>query len=222
MADMQEKLVSVPEGNDGAPEGAAVKKPKFVTKDLIMCVVVLVAIALVAGVLLGVVNWLTYVDPDAAIMEQVASYYGVSADKVVSVPERVVEGDSSYVAGCYAVETDEGVVYVYHSVGSGSKDGTLELLVHISADGTIKALEEYAQSETAGYFDRVFSANMGKYVGKNVFDIGQFDLVKDPGSVVDDGDIDAVSQATLTSRGINNAVNAAAAAFIAYAEEVGA
>lgn len=195
------------------------KRTKFLTKDVVMCVVVLAAIALIAGVLLGVMNWVTYVDPEAAIMEQIAKYYGVAADDVTSVPERVVGGGSSYVDGCYAVTAEDGTpIYVYHAVGSGAKDGTLELLVHIAADGTIKEVEEYSQSETAGYFDRVISANRGKYVGKNAKDVGQFDLVKGEGSVTDDGDIDAVSQATLTSRGINNAVNAAVAAFNAYEE----
>lgn len=195
------------------------KRTKFLTKDVVMCVVVLAAIALIAGVLLGVMNWVTYVDPEAAIMEQIAKYYGVAADDVTSVPERVVGGGSSYVDGCYAVTAEDGtLIYVYHAVGSGAKDGTLELLVHIAADGTIKEVEEYSQSETAGYFDRVISANRGKYVGKNAKDVGQFDLVKGEGSVTDDGDIDAVSQATLTSRGINNAVNAAVAAFNAYEE----
>lgn len=205
--------------SSGAEDGSNSKRTKFLTKDVVMCVVVLAAIALIAGVLLGVMNWVTYVDPEAAIMEQIAKYYGVAADDVTSVPERVVDGGSSYVDGCYAVTAEDGtLVYVYHAVGSGAKDGTLELLVHIAADGTIKEVEEYSQSETAGYFDRVISANRGKYVGKNAKDVGQFDLVKGEGSVTDDGDIDAVSQATLTSRGINNAVNAAVAAFNAYEE----
>ena len=203
----------------GAGDGSNSKRTKFLTKDVVMCVVVLAAIALIAGVLLGVMNWVTYVDPEAAIMEQIAKYYGVAADDVTSVPERVVYGGSSYVDGCYAVPAEDGtLIYVYHAVGSGAKDGTLELLVHIAADGRIKEVEEYSQSETAGYFDRVISANRGKYVGKNAKDVGQFDLVKGEGSVTDDGDIDAVSQATLTSRGINNAVNAAVAAFNAYEE----
>lgn len=203
----------------GVEDDSNSKRTKFLTKDVVMCVVVLAAIALIAGVLLGVMNWVTYVDPEAAIMEQIAKYYGVAADDVTSVPERVVEGGSSYVDGCYAVTAEDGtLIYVYHAVGSGAKDGTLELLVHIAADGTIKEVEEYSQSETAGYFDRVISANRGKYVGKNAKDVGQFDLVKGEGSVTDDGDIDAVSQATLTSRGINNAVNAAVAAFNAYEE----
>lgn len=205
--------------SSGAEDDGNSKRTKFLTKDVVMCVVVLAAIALIAGVLLGVMNWVTYVDPEAAIMEQIAKYYGVAADDVTSVPERVVGGGSSYVDGCYAVTAEDGtLIYVYHTVGSGAKDGTLELLVHIAADGTIKEVEEYSQSETAGYFDRVISANRGKYVGKNAKDVGQFDLVKGEGSVTDDGDIDAVSQATLTSRGINNAVNAAVAAFNAYEE----
>ena len=95
-------------------------KQKFVTRDVVMCIVVLAAIALVAGVLLGAMNWLTYVDPEAAILERVAGYYSVSADAVVSVPERVVSEGSSYVSGCYAVETGSGTVYVYHAVGIDS------------------------------------------------------------------------------------------------------
>lgn len=222
-----ERQTSSGAGDDGnerqtfsdAGDDSNSKRTKFLTKDVVMCVVVLAAIALIAGVLLGVMNWVTYVDPEAAIMEQIAKYYGVAADDVTSVPERVVGGGSSYVDGCYAVTAEDGtLIYVYHAVGSGAKDGTLELLVHIAADGTIKEVEEYSQSETAGYFDRVISANRGKYVGKNAKDVGQFDLVKGEGSVTDDGDIDAVSQATLTSRGINNAVNAAVAAFNAYEE----
>lgn len=190
-------------------------KKKFVTRDVVMCIVVLAAIALVAGVLLGAMNWLTYVDPEAAILEQIAGYYSVSADAVVSVPERVVSEGSSYVSGCYAVETGSGTVYVYHAVGSGAKGGTLEVLVHIGADGEITEIEEYSQSETAGYFKKVFDANRTKYIGKNVAELGSFDLV---GTVVDDNDIDKVSTATLTSTGLNNAVNAAAYAFNNYKE----
>ena len=164
----------------------------------------------------GLVNWLTYVDPDQAIREQLAGYYGVGADEVVALPDAVTEG-SSYVAAAYVVNTAEGAVTVYHSVGSGAKGGTLELLVHIGEDGVITDIEVYAQSETAGYMDRVISANKNKYVGKNVFETGEFDLVKGEGSVADAGDVDAVSQATFTSRGLNNAVNAAVASFLANA-----
>ena len=83
------------------------------------------------------------------------------------------------------------------------------------ADGEITEIEEYSQSETAGYFKKVFDANRTKYIGKNVAELGSFDLVD---TVVDDNDIDKVSTATLTSTGLNNAVNAAAYAFNNYKE----
>lgn len=218
VADERENTVveaAAPEAEKTGTGDVPPAKKKFVTRDVVMCIVVLAAIALVAGVLLGAMNWLTYVDPEAAILEQVAGYYSVSADAVVSVPERVVSEGSSYVSGCYAVETGSGTVYVYHAVGSGAKSGTLEVLVHIGADGEITEIEEYSQSETAGYFKKVFDANRTKYIGKNVAELGSFDLV---GTVVDDNDIDKVSTATLTSTGLNNAVNAAAYAFNNYKE----
>lgn len=218
VADERENTVveaAAPEAEKTGTGDVPPAKKKFVTRDVVMCIVVLAAIALVAGVLLGAMNWLTYVDPEAAILEQVAGYYSVSADAVVSVPERVVSEGSSYVSGCYAVETGGGTVYVYHAVGSGAKSGTLEVLVHIGADGEITEIEEYSQSETAGYFKKVFDANRTKYIGKNVAELGSFDLV---GTVVDDNDIDKVSTATLTSTGLNNAVNAAAYAFNNYKE----
>ena len=88
----------------GAPQ-AETKKPKFVTKDVIMCVVVLVAIALVAGVLLGVMNWVTYVDPDAAILSQLAGYYGVDSSLVSKAEDRVINaGGKDEVLGCYVVK----------------------------------------------------------------------------------------------------------------------
>lgn len=218
VADERENTVveaAAPEAERTGTGDVPPAKKKFVTRDVVMCIVVLAAIALVAGVLLGAMNWLTYVDPEAAILEQVAGYYSVSADAVVSVPERVVSEGSSYVSGCYAVETGSGTVYVYHAVGSGAKSGTLEVLVHIGADGEITEIEEYSQSETAGYFKKVFDANRTKYIGKNVAELGSFDLVD---TVVDDNDIDKVSTATLTSTGLNNAVNAAAYAFNNYKE----
>ena len=211
MADKECDIITSEGGSQG---GAALKRNAFFGKDVWMCIVVLAAIALVAGVLLGLVNWLTYVDPDQVIREQLAGYYGVGADEVVALPDAVTEG-SSYVAAAYVVNTAEGAVAVYHSVGSGAKGGTLELLVHIGEDGVITDIEVYAQSETAGYMDRVISANKSKYVGKNVFETGEFDLVKGESSVADAGDVDAVSQATFTSRGLNNAVNAAVASFLA-------
>lgn len=190
------------------------KKPKFVTKDVVMCVVVLVLIAVVAGVLLGVMNWLTYVDPDATIISQVAKYYGVDSSLVVKSEERLVNsGGKDEVLGCYVVKDAEGndVAYVYRASGSGAKGGTVELLVHISAEGIIKDLEEYSQSETAGYFKKVMDANKAKYIGVDITKIQNFEL-----NGKGENGVDAVSNATRTSNAVNNAVNAAVYAFNNY------
>ena len=40
------------------------------TKDVLKCIIVLTAIALVAGLLLGTVNYFTYVDSDSAMLKK--------------------------------------------------------------------------------------------------------------------------------------------------------
>ena len=45
-------------------------KKKFKLGDVAKCTLVLTVIALVAGLLLGIVNWVTYVDPDGVIAEK--------------------------------------------------------------------------------------------------------------------------------------------------------
>lgn len=190
------------------------RKPK-ISKDVVMCVVVLSAIALVAGVLLGVMNWLTYEDPELKIIRSVAEAYGVEETAVSAQADRVInlDGGTGSVQRCFKVEKNGEVVYVYHSVGKGAKSGTLELLVHITSKGLIREVEEYSQSETAGYFKRVMDANRQKYLGVNITLIDEFELVKN-GSA--DNEIAQVTNATMTSRGINNAINAAVYAFNSY------
>ena len=69
------------------------------TKDILKCIIVLTAIALVAGVLLGVVNFFTYVDPDAAMLEEIGETYGVGSSQIEKANDRVINksGEKSYV-----------------------------------------------------------------------------------------------------------------------------
>lgn len=200
-------------------QAPAPKKSKFVTKDLILCVVVLTLIAVVAGVLLGAMNWLTYVDDEAVIMEKISKYYSVDSQNVEKTPERAVnDGSKNKVSACYTAKDGDGKVlgFVYRAVGSGAKDGTLELLVYVSEEGVIQEIEEYSQNETAGYFAKVYKAVKEKYVGVNITGIEMFELVKDSASLP--GQIEQVSQATYTTKGFNNALNAVVYAFNNYEE----
>ncbi len=196
--------------NEVANNSKRGKARRFFGNEIIKCTLVLVAIAVVAGALLGVLNWVTYVDPDGAIMEKVSAYYGVTLESVVK-SEDLANYDN--INAVFTASDDSGVVgYCYYSVGTGAKDGTLELLVYIDKDGIIKEIAVYAQGETAGYFAKVEKANKAKYIGIDVDEIDGLTLVKGDGDI-QNGVIDSVSQATYTSRGYHNAIAVAVNAY---------
>ncbi|MGN0744419.1 MAG: FMN-binding protein [Christensenellales bacterium] len=198
-------------------------KKKFKLGEVTKCSLVLAVIAIVAGLLLGIVNWATYVDADAEIMEKCRAFYsqqGVAVTDVVKDDEMAsYDYDSkNYVLSCFVAKDGENVVgYCYYTVGGGAKDGSIETLVFIGADGVIKDISVYKQGETAGYFDRVEKANKQKYVGLNCTTIEKLELVSSS-SATQEGQIDAVSQATYTSTGYHNSVATAVYAFRAYTD----
>lgn len=200
-------------------ENSAKTKKKFKLGTVAKCTLVLVVIAVVAGILLGVVNWLTYVDPDSVIIEKCATVYEVSADNVSKNDDRVYtyKNTKNLVKSCFEAKDESGNVlgYCYYSVGAGAKDGEIELLVYIDAKGVIKDIEVYEQGETAGYFDRVEKANKSKYVGLDITKIDRLTLISSGSEPTAEGEIAAVSQATYTSTGYHNAVAAAVYAYLA-------
>ncbi len=199
-------------------KNGAKNKKKFKLGTVGKCTLVLVVIAVVAGILLGVVNWLTYVDPDSVIIEKCANQYKVSVDNVSKNEDRVYtyKDTKNLVKSCFEAKDGDGNVlgYCYYSVGAGAKDGEIELLVYIDANGIIKEIEVYEQGETAGYFDKVENANRTKYVGLDITKIDRLTLLPSGSEAQAEGEIAAVSQATYTSTGYHNAVAAAVYAFL--------
>ncbi len=194
-------------------------KKKFKLGDVAKCTIVLTVIALVAGLLLGIVNWVTYVDPDGVIAEKCTAQFGsetsVKDEKLASYDY----DKNNYIESCFVAKNGEEIVgYCYYAVGGGAKDGSIELLVFIDKDGIIKEITVYEQGETAGYFDKVEKANKPKYVGLNAKTIKKLELVKNK-SELEEGEISAVSSATYTSTGYHNAVAAAVYAFRTYISE---
>ncbi len=194
--------------NEQAPQ--APKKKKFVLGDVAKCTLALTVIALVAGLLLGIVHWVTYVDPDSVIMDKVVAYFGAST---VEKDEQIASFDydkNNYVETCFVALNDSGerIGYCYYAVGGGAKDGSIELLVYVDQNNTIVEVECYEQGETAGYFDKVEKANKSKYVGLNISEISKLDLVKNQSETVD-GEVNVVSSATYTSTGYHNAIASA-------------
>jgi len=188
----------------------APKKENFFKGPIFKCVIVLTLIATIAGALLGLVNYFTYVDADAVNLEKVAAYYSVSADAVSKSDKSFDNINALYIAK----DGDNIKGYCFHAVGTGAKDGTMELLVYIGADGKISEIAVYSQGETAGYFDKVEKANKSKYIGTDLDDVNiAFDKKGKLVSTDDTKYIAAVSSATYTSTGYHNAIAAAAAAY---------
>lgn len=186
------------------------KKQKRKLSEVAKCTIALTVIALVAGLLLGIVNWATYVDPDSVIMDNVKAYYSVDN---VQKDEQIASYDydkNNYVEACFVAKDADGtnVGWCYYTVGGGAKDGSLELLVYIDKDNKIADIQCYEQGETAGYFNKVEKANKSKYVGLNVAELSKLELVKNKSELLD-GEVSSVSSATYTSTGYHNAIAAA-------------
>lgn len=209
---------NVQKNDENYAKNGVKNKNKFKLGTVGKCTLVLVVIALVAGILLGVVNWLTYVNPDSVIIEKCATEYKVSADNVSKNEDRVYtyKNTKNLVKSCFEAKDGDGNVlgYCYYSVGAGAKDGEIELLVYIDANGIIKNIEVYEQGETAGYFDKVEKANKSKYVGLDITKIDRLTLLPSGSEATAEGEIAAVSQATYTSTGYHNAVASAVYAFL--------
>lgn len=195
---------------ENTPQSPQPKKKKFKLGDVAKCTIALTVIALVAGLLLGIVNWATYVDPDSVIMDKVVAYFDAES---VEKDEQIASYDydkNNYVETCFVALDKDGarIGYCYYTVGGGAKDGSIELLVYVDTNNVIVEIECYEQGETAGYFDKVEKANKSKYVGLDISTLTKLELVKNK-SELQDGEVDCVSSATYTSTGYHNAVAAA-------------
>ena len=218
-----ENPTQIESSNEPSPQNQNDEKPKIKKKfklgDVAKCTIVLTVIALVAGLLLGIVNWVTYVDPDGVIADKCTAYF---ASETSVKDEKLASYDydkNNYVESCFVAKNGEEIVgYCYYTVGGGAKDGSIELLVFIDKDGVVKEITVYEQGETAGYFDKVEKANKSKYVGLNAKTIKKLELVKNK-SELQDGEVSAVSSATYTSTGYHNAIAAAVYAFRTMCEE---
>lgn len=221
MADMHSDDMTVKNAltESGAQGGG--KKERFVTKDVVMCVAVLAVIALVAGVLLGLVNWLTYVDPDAAIMERVAEKYGIAAEQVTAEDGRVLNnpGSNSSVSSVFAATDADGepVAYAYFVSGGGAYKGTVDFIVYVTPDGRIDGIEVYSSSETVSIGGKVLDDdNLAKLEGYDLTSVTDYGTIGS--SAIKDEDV-YITGATFTSKALMNAVRATAYAFNNYTAE---
>ena len=183
--------------------------------------VILCAITLVAGACLGGVYEMTTAPIDAANLAAKEAAYrtvfpdaasfdaGDLADKIPAANEEIAG------LGYGKVSVDEAVTandasgaaagYVVTATSNDGFGGAITVSVGIQSDGTVNGIEFLTLAETAGLGMNAQKPEWkGQFAGKKA-DV--FSVTKDGAS--SDDQINAISGATITSRAVTNAVNAA-------------
>lgn len=177
----------------------------------------LTAIALVTAALLGGTNQLTK-DKIAAIN---AENTRVALSKVlpsgaqtapIELSDAVVAAASSQggkVTEGYAVTVGgEAAGYAFKVVAGGSQ-GDIEMIVGVDADNAVTGVSVVDHAETSGIGTKVVG---DEPTASGVGALTQFIGKSGAGSLVVKGNIDAVSGATVSTKGVTKGVNAALAA----------
>ena len=187
--------------------------------NIVKNTLILTAITVVSGLLLGVVYDITK-EPIAqaqentkqeayrTVLSDASEFETVEFDADAAASLLSENGYASDVITEIAEGTDasgETVGYVISVQSSEAYDGSLSLSVGIASDGTVKGIEMLEISETAGLGMKADEAEFkDQFKDKNV---QKFTYTK----TGEDGDdkIDAISGATITTNAVTNAVDSA-------------
>ncbi len=179
----------------------------------------LTAISLVVALLLGLTNMLT-ADKIAAINKQkteealakVVSSADCEFPEVTDVPQEVIDAANEQggkLTNVYEILVGgENAGYAFQVTASGSQ-GNIVMIVGVDADLTVTGVSIVSNSETAGIGSKVMN-NEATTSGALALD--QFVGKSGAGTLVVKQNIDAVSGATVSTKGVTKGVNAALAA----------
>lgn len=184
---------------------------------------VLFAITLVAGILLGVVYQVT-LDPIAKANENAKqkAYKAVLSDadtfETVDMPSTDdIKGDSAKnTLNEIAVGTKNGEVigYVITVTNSEGYGGDIKFSVGIDQEGKILGVSFLSISETAGLGMRAKQdpSFVEKFTSKSAA-VESFSVVTDGSGSADNANIDAIGGSTITTKAVTNGVNYALSVF---------
>ena len=184
----------------------------------------LVIITVVAGLVLGAVYGITKkpiadqeakaqmeaykaVFPKASDFKDVDGFSEEAASKVIASYKNTVDGHESDVISSAVEAVDasgKALGYIFNITTSKGYGGDIQLTVGIQSDGTVSGYSVLSISETAGLGMKATEPSFyNQYVNKQA---DKFVVSKDGG---DGEQIDALCGATITSRAVTGAVNAA-------------
>ncbi|MDD3693422.1 MAG: FMN-binding protein [Oscillospiraceae bacterium] len=172
-------------------------KNKIDIKEIVISAVILAVIAGGVTTALAATNTLT-APVIATITEQEETKARQQVIDADSFEKHTLDDGEKQVTYYTAIKNGDVVGYVF-SVSSTGKSSGLVVMTGISANGSITGVSVTSDNETAGYVDKVKNAGLfdrfsGKAASKNL-ELGT--------------DIDGVSQATKTSKGVTDGVNKA-------------
>lgn len=169
-------------------------------RETVLPVVVLVAICMVAGLLLGMVHALTSPIAEANAEQKAQETYASLVPEAASFEPVACE-----VEGCTAAleAKDATGAVIAHVIVAQSKGygGQVPIAVAFGPDGTVLSITTMANEETPGLGTKVSGESyIGQYVGL-------------PASPTTASDIDLISGATISSKAVLAAYNIAVEAY---------
>lgn len=185
--------------------------PKYIIK---LTVTLFVTCVIVAG-LLGLVNMVTkdkiaqinWENTQKAMKAVVADPDNSTFSDKLELSEEMIAAATSAgasVTEAYEVQVDGAAVgHTLKIVASGSQ-GNIEMMVGVDADGVVTGVSIVSNKETAGIGSKVMSNEAGvldQFQGKSSAD----------GALVVGTNVDAISGATVSTKGVTTGVNAALA-----------
>lgn len=188
--------------------------PKYITKLtvtlLLTCIIVAGLLGLVNSVTAGPIAQKNKEKTEAAMLEVVADPASTFSDALELTTAMT---DATAAAGgtldsVYEVQMDgTGVGYAVKVIAGGSQ-GDIQMMVGVDVDGIVTGVSIIKNAETSGIGSKVMKNENGvldQFVGKSAAD----------GALTVGVNVDAITGATVSTRGVTNGVNAALAAVAA-------
>ena len=185
--------------------------PKYIIKLtvtlFVTCVIVAGLLGLVNSVTCGPIAEINKAKTEAAMKAVVADPENSTFSEALEITGDMTAAASS--AGATVTEAYEVQVggapagYALKIVSSGSQ-GNIEMMVGVDGEGTVTGVSIVKNSETSGIGSRVMENENGvldQFIGKSAAD----------GTLAVGTNVDAISGATVSSRGVTTGVNAALA-----------
>ena len=188
--------------------------PKYITKLtvtlLVTCIIVAGLLGLVNGVTAGPIAQINQQKTEQAMAQVVSDPSSFQA--VAELPQAAVDAATAAGGTLTELYDGQGAGYVLKVVASGSQ-GNIEMMVGVDGDGVVTGVSIVDNSETAGIGSTLLETEplasgtgvLDQFAGKSAAD----------GTLAVGTNVEAITGATVSTRGVTTGVNAALAAVAA-------